>query len=214
MKGSKEMKKTLEEILVTYQKKKEKKEKENELIKKELYRKYPEFDEIERKIAKLYLQKSIKNLTIKKQNMDKGEFIKIDEISNIDREIKKLEEKKEKYIKDKKIKISDFEPKYDCKKCKDTGYIIENGLRKKCDCLVQEIININYNISNLKSDGENILEKFSFDYYSEEKKENEKNSPRELAKKAYDGAKEFIKNFGKTKNNIKNIIYIGETGLR
>lgn len=208
------MKKTLEEILVTYQKKKEKKEKENELIKKELYRKYPEFDEIERKIAKLYLQKSIKNLTIKKQNIDKGEFIKIDEISNIDKEIKKLEEKKEKYIKDKKIKISDFEPKYDCKKCKDTGYIIENGLRKKCDCLVQEIININYNISNLKSDGENILEKFSFDYYSEEKKENEKNSPRELAKKAYDGAKEFIKNFGKTKNKIKNIIYIGETGLR
>ena len=208
------MKKTLEEILVTYQKKKEKKEKENELIKKELYRKYPEFDEIERKIAKLYLQKSIKNLTIKKQNMDKGEFIKIDEISNIDKEIKKLEEKKETYIKDKKIKISDFEPKYDCKKCKDTGYIIENGLRKKCDCLVQEIININYNISNLKSDEENILEKFSFDYYSEEKKENEKNSPRELAKKAYDGAKEFIKNFGKTKNNIKNIIYIGETGLR
>lgn len=208
------MKKTLEEILVTYQKKKEKKEKENELIKKELYRKYPEFDEIERKIAKLYLQKSIKNLTIKKQNIDKSEFIKIDEISNIDKEIKKLEEKKEKYIKDKKIKISDFEPKYDCKKCKDTGYIIENGLRKKCDCLVQEIININYNISNLKSDEENILEKFSFDYYSEEKKENEKNSPRELAKKAYDGAKEFIKNFGKTKNNIKNIIYIGETGLR
>ena len=208
------MKKTLEEILVTYQKKKEKKEKENELIKKELYRKYPEFDEIERKIAKLYLQKSIKKLTIKKQNIDKGEFIKIDEISNIDKEIKKLEEKKEKYIKDKKIKISDFEPKYDCKKCKDTGYIIETGLRKKCDCLVQEIININYNISNLKSDGENILEKFSFDYYSEEKKENEKNSPRELAKKAYDGAKEFIKNFGKTKNNIKNIIYIGETGLR
>ena len=45
-------------------------------------------------------------------------------------------------------------------------------------------------------------------------KENEKNSPRELAKKAYDGAKEFIENFGKTKNNIKNIIYIGETGLR
>ena len=208
------MKKTLEEILVTYQKKKEKKEKENELIKKELYRKYPEFDEIERKIAKLYLQKSIKNLTIKKQNIDKGEFVKIDEIFNIDKEIKKLEEKKGKYIKDKKIKISDFEPKYDCMKCKDTGYIIENGLRKKCDCLVQEIININYNISNLKSDGENILEKFSFDYYSEEKKENEKNSPRELAKKAYDGAKEFIKNFGKTKNNIKNIIYIGETGLR
>lgn len=208
------MKKTLEEILVTYQKKKEKKEKENELIKKELYRKYPEFDEIERKIAKLYLQKSIKNLTIKKHNMDKGEFIKIDEISNIDREIKKLEEKKEKYIKDKKIKISDFEPKYDCKKCKDTGYIIENGLRKKCDCLVQEIININYNISNLKSDGENMLEKFSFEYYSDEKNKDEKSSPRELAYNAYNGAKEFIENFGKKESKIKNMIFVGETGLR
>ena len=208
------MKKTLEEILVTYQKKKEKKEKENELIKKELYRKYPEFDEIERKIAKLYLQKSIKNLTIKKQNMDKGEFIKIDEISNIDKEIKKLEEKKEKYIKENKIKISELEPKYDCEKCKDTGYIIENGLRKKCDCLVQEIININYNISNLKSNTDNMLEKFSFDYYSDEKNNNEKSSPRELAYKAYNGAKEFIENFGKKESEIKNMIFVGETGLR
>ena len=208
------MKKTLDEILVVYQKKKEKKEKENEIAKKELYNKHPEFDQIEKNIAKLYLQKSIKKLTIKNEITSENKESKEAELYRLDKEIRSLEEKKEKYIKENKIKILELEPKYDCEKCKDTGYIIENGLRKKCDCLIQEIININYNISNLKSDEENILEKFSFDYYSEEKKENEKNSPRELAKKAYDGAKEFIKNFGKTKNNIKNIIYIGETGLR
>ena len=136
------------------------------------------------------------------------------ELVDLDKEIKRLEEKKEKYIKENKIKISELEPQYDCKKCKDTGYIIENGLRKKCDCLVQEIININYNISNLKSNGDNMIEKFSLNYYSDEKNEKEQYSPRELAKKAYDGAKEFIKDFGKKESKIKNIIYIGETGLR
>ena len=170
MKGNKKMKKTLDEILVVYQKKKEKKEKENEIAKKELYR--------------------------------------------LDKEIISLEEKKEKYIKENKIKISELKPKYDCEKCKDTGYIIENGLRKKCDCLVQEIININYNISNLKSNGDNMLEKFSFEYYSDEKNKDEKSSPRELAHIAYNGAKEFIENFGKKESKIKNMIFVGETGLR
>lgn len=212
------MKKTLEEILVIYQQKKEKKEKENEKAKKELYSSHPEFSEIEKKIAQLYLQKSIKILMMKiNKNDNKEQDINQkskSEINELEKEIKMLEEKKERYIKENRIKISELEPKYDCKKCKDTGYIIENGLRKKCDCLIQEIININYNISNLKTNGENILEKFSLNYYSNEKKEGEINTPRELAKKAYDGAVEFIKNFGKKENKMKNIIYIGETGLR
>ena len=161
------MKKTLDEILVVYQKKKEKKEKENEIAKKELYNKHPEFDQIEKNIAKLYLQKSIKKLTIKNEITSENKESKEAELHRLDKEIRSLEEKKEKYIKENKIKISELEPKYDCEKCKDTGYIIENGLRKKCDCLVQEIININYNISNLKSNGDNMLEKFSFDYYSD-----------------------------------------------
>lgn len=214
MKGNKKMKKTLDEILVVYQKKKEKKEKENEIAKKELYNKHPEFDQIEKNIAKLYLQKSIKKLTIKNEITSENKEAKEAELYRLDNEIRSLEEKKEKYIKENKIKISELEPKYDCEKCKDTGYIIEDGLRKKCDCLVQEIININYNISNLKSNGDNMLEKFSFEYYSDEKNKDEKNSPRELAYKAYNGAKEFIENFGKKESEIKNMIFVGETGLR
>ena len=54
-----------------------------------------------------------------------------------------------------------------------------------------------------------MLEKFSFEYYSDEK-----NSPRELAHIAYNGAKEFIENFGKKESKIKNMIFVGETGLR
>ena len=184
------------------------------MAKKELYNKHPEFDQIEKNIAKLYLQKSIKKLTIKNEITSENKEAKEAELYRLDKEIRSLEEKKEKYIKENKIKISELEPKYDCEKCKDTGYIIENGLRKKCDCLVQEIININYNISNLKSNGENMLEKFSFEYYSDEKNKDEKNSPRELAHIAYNGAKEFIENFGKKESKIKNMIFVGETGLR
>ena len=67
------MKKTLEEILVIYQQKKEKKEKENEKAKKELYSSHPEFSEIEKKIAQLYLQKSIKILMMKTNKNDNKE---------------------------------------------------------------------------------------------------------------------------------------------
>ena len=58
-----------------------------------------------------------------------------------------------------------FEPEFNCKDCKDTGYI--NG--EKCHCFKQEIINVVYSQSNIK----NIIsrENFStssFEYYSDE----------------------------------------------
>ena len=90
------MKKTLEEILVIYQQKKEKKEKENEKAKKELYNSHPEFSEIEKKIAQLYLQKSIKILMMKtNKNDNKEQDINQkskSEINELEKEIKMLEE--------------------------------------------------------------------------------------------------------------------------
>ena len=78
------MKKTLDEILVVYQKKKEKKEKENEIAKKELYNKHPEFNQIEKNIAKLYLQKSIKKLTIKNEITSENKESKEAELYRLD----------------------------------------------------------------------------------------------------------------------------------
>ena len=137
-----------------------------------------------------------------------------EELKKIETEIKKLEEEKEKYIKKNNIIVSELKPKYDCEKCKDTGYIIRGNRRQKCECLIQEIINMNYNISNLNTGDEERFKNYSFEYYSDIKKEGEKNSPRELAKKAYKEAKCFIEEFGDVDSKIKNIIFIGETGLR
>lgn len=203
------MRKNLEEIMIIYQKKKEQNEKKNEILKEEIYEKHPKYSQLEKEIAKLYLQKSIKSLMLKN-----NKEIASEELKKIETEIKKLEEEKEKYIKKNNIIVSELQPKYDCEKCKDTGYIIRGNRRQKCECLIQEIINMNYNISNLNTGDEERFKNYSFEYYSDIKKEGEKNSPRELAKKAYKEAKCFIEEFGHVDSKIKNIIYIGETGLR
>lgn len=203
------MRKNLEEIMIIYQKKKEQNEKKNEILKEEIYEKHPKYSQLEKEIAKLYLQKSIKSLMLKN-----NKEIASEELKKIETEIKKLEEEKEKYIKKNNIIVSELQPKYDCEKCKDTGYIIRDNRRQKCECLIQEIINMNYNISNLNTGDEERFKNYSFEYYSDIKKEGEKNSPRELAKKAYKEAKCFIEEFGHVDSKIKNIIYIGETGLR
>ena len=183
------MRKNLEEIMIIYQKKKEQNEKKNEILKEEIYEKHPKYSQLEKEIAKLYLQKSIKSLMLKN-----NKEIASEELKKIETEIKKLEEEKEKYIKKNNIIVSELQP--------------------KCECLIQEIINMNYNISNLNTGDEERFKNYSFEYYSDIKKEGEKNSPRELAKKAYKEAKCFIEEFGHVDSKIKNIIYIGETGLR
>ena len=182
----------------------------NEQTKKGKVSEIEKFEGEEKKeIAKLYLQKSIKSLMLKN-----NKEIAREELKKIETEIKKLEEEKEKYIKKNNIIVSELKPKYDCEKCKDTGYIIRGNRRQKCECLIQEIINMNYNISNLNTGDEERFKNYSFEYYSDIKKEGEKNSPRELAKKAYKEAKCFIEEFGDVDSKIKNIIFIGETGLR
>ena len=143
------MRKNLEEIMIIYQKKKEQNEKKNEILKEEIYEKHPKYSQLEKEIAKLYLQKSIKSLMLKN-----NKEIASEELKKIETEIKKLEEEKEKYIKKNNIIVSELQPKYDCEKCKDTGYIIRGNRRQKCECLIQEIINMNYNISNLNTGDE------------------------------------------------------------
>ena len=42
-------------------------------------------------------------------------------------------------------------PKYDCNLCNDTGYITENYKTQMCQCLKQQLYNIEYNKSNISS---------------------------------------------------------------
>lgn len=101
-----------------------------------------------------------------------------------------------------------LEPVYDCKDCKDTGYIGN----QKCHCFQRAVIDLLYTQSNLKEilQREN-FDNFSFDYYSANHTDP-KTGTSSLAniQKAYTVAREFVDGFG---IESKNLFLYGDTGV-
>lgn len=132
-----------------------------------------------------------------------------------------LEEKKEK-LKKEKLKILNslnldekyLEPHFECSICNDTGYI-NNGLKSiMCNCLKQELFNIEYNKSNIGNLEKENFENFNENLYSEEINHDKYRiniSPRENIKKIKNIAINFINNFENP--DEKNLIFIGNSGL-
>ncbi|MCR5526484.1 MAG: ATP-binding protein [Lachnospiraceae bacterium] len=90
------------------------------------------------------------------------------------------------------------EIRYDCPDCKDTGYINN----KRCHCLRQYIINDLYAQSNIiASLDEQNFQKFRFDVYSEEARDN--------MKKVYMAARNFTDKFA---IEYTNMLFLGDVG--
>ena len=101
-----------------------------------------------------------------------------------------------------------LEMHYTCPLCQDTGYIGS----QKCTCFKKAEIELLYTQSNLKE----ILEKenfdhFSFDLYSDTITNDSTGlSARETARRAYDIAQTFVKNFD---SSFENLFLYGDTGV-
>ncbi|EET62918.1 DNA replication protein DnaC [Marvinbryantia formatexigens DSM 14469] len=97
---------------------------------------------------------------------------------------------------------------YDCPDCRDSGYV--NG--QKCHCFQKAEIDLLYTQSNLCG----ILEKenfqtFSFDYYSDELKEELSGvSSLERMKKVYAACRQFVRDFDTADANL---FFYGDTGV-
>ena len=97
---------------------------------------------------------------------------------------------------------------YTCPICQDTGYVGN----QKCTCFKKAAIELLYTQSNLKE----ILKKenfdhFSFDYYSDTMKNEATGlTERETALRAYDIARNFVKNFD---DSFENLFLYGDTGV-
>lgn len=97
---------------------------------------------------------------------------------------------------------------YTCPMCQDTGYVGNH----KCTCFKKAEIELLYNQSNLKE----ILKKenfdhFSFDYYSDTMKNEVTGlTEKETARRAYDIARGFVRNFD---NTFENLFLYGDTGV-
>jgi DNA replication protein DnaC len=107
-----------------------------------------------------------------------------------------------------------LELSFECNKCKDSGFIEENGAGEKCSCYKQRLIDYMYSVSNIKlSESEN-FSSFDESLYPDIVNEGRFGmsiSPRENILGIKSRCMEFIENF--YKNDIKNLFFTGPTGV-
>ena len=196
----------LDFLLIEYEQKRRRAEIDLEQRKKQIYQKYPRLEEIEEQINKIAIHKTKSILIHQLTDSLNTEF---------ENELMNLKQEKEAILKKEKIDPKFLKPKYECEKCKDTGYITNlNQKTQMCSCIRQRLINISYNKSNLSN-----LQKKNFKNFDLTKFSNEVNmekykmniSPRENINQIKQASIHFIKNF--ENSNTKNLFFTGNTGL-
>lgn len=196
----------LDFLLVEYEQKRRNAELDLEKRKKQIYEKNPRLEEIENEINKIAMNKTKSILINQLTDSLNTEF---------ENELINLKLEKEKILKKENIDNSFFKPKYECEKCKDTGYIsYPNKKTEMCNCLKQRIINISYNKSNLSNLQKENFKNFDINKFSDEiniEKYKMNISPRENIKTITEASINFIKNFENP--DTKNLFFTGNTGL-
>ena len=168
-----------------------------------VYEDNPDLSKIDSEIRALGIKASKLSILQK----DKSNKSKISELLN---QIEELKEKKNKIIKKTGVAL---EPKYNCDKCHDTGYITRNFVTERCSCMKQKLIDISFNKSNLLNLGKDTFEKFDYTLFSDKANTDKyavNISPRENIKKIYKISKDFVDNF--EKDDTQNLLFIGSTG--
>lgn len=155
----------------------------------------PEIKKIENEINRL----GIENFGNIIKNPEKAQEIN----AEFEKNLASLNEKKAEILKINNIPADYDEVKYTCEKCFDTGY--EDT--KKCSCFTQKLINLRYDLSNMKEMLHDFSE-FSFDYYSNKKVENLGITERENIEIIYQKAVDFCEN-----EYSKNLFFYGGCGF-
>lgn len=197
----------LKQILNKYNLKREKAIIEAETKKKKLMEVNPKLLEIDNKLSKISIE-ATKSIIISDENNKKKILIDLKKQSN------NLIKEKNNILKELSKSTDFLEPNFECKCCRDTGFIQKNGKSIMCSCLKQEIYNISYNKSNMGNLERENFSTFNIRIFSDKPdKERFKSniSPRENMNLLKEKAINFIDNF---ENPIeKNLIFTGGTGL-
>ena len=195
----------LKNILTQYSKKKANYEFEAEKRKQEIYEKYPKLQDLDNKISSLAISTTKALISNNDKNL----------LNELNKNIEKLKEEKNKILKSLNIDKSFFEPHYDCPICKDTGYITnEDYSTSMCNCLKQRLYDEQYNKANISNLDVQNFDKFTDLLYSDdinEAKYHTNVSPRENINLIKDICLNFIKNFDNKEQ--KNLLFTGNTGL-
>ena len=192
---------TLRDILISYERKRDKAEKLLEQRKNDVYKQIPQVKEIEDEISKVGLD--MMKLVLKNPSNKEELSLQAKE------KIQTLNDKKQELLDKWNVPKGYLEIQYECNLCKDRGFL-PNG--KKCNCLKQAIINESYKMSNLSK----MLEKqnqctYDDSIFSDEIDPKNGISPRQNMQLILSDCDEFIYDFDK--DNDKNLLFYGDTGL-
>lgn len=191
----------IREILLKYERRRDKNEYELEQRKNKIAIEIPEIVTIDDEISKigLRLAKAVLLDPASRENI----------VEKSKKEIDNLKSRKEALLKQHDVPLDYLEMKYNCNNCQDKGFL-SNG--EKCKCLKQEIINNAYRMSNL----DRVLSKenfanFNFDIFSPIRPEGANLSPRENMLDIFSICEKFVLDFDK--ENDENLLFYGSTGL-
>lgn len=172
--------------------------------KKAVYSSHPRLSEIDAEITKKGIESAKLSVTL--QGIEKESAVK-----KLQDDIYQLKKEKESLLKNLNITLL---PKYSCKKCNDTGYIVDElGISKMCSCMKQELLNETYQSSNMYNLKNQSFEKFNLNLFSDTPNVSEYKSsisPRENMSRLIQISKDFIQNFEKAET--KNLLFTGTTG--
>ena len=195
----------LSSLLKEYEQKKLKAEMDLEKRKDDLYNKIPRLREIENELNSSAILKA-KDILL---NGSKTTY-------DLKQTISLLKKEKEQILKDNGILPNYLEPFYECKICKDTGYITDDNYKTKmCNCLKQKLLDYSFNKSNMYNLKNENFSTFNENIFSDEvdvAKYRFNISPRTNIKNIKQKCIEFVQNFDNP--NAKNLLFTGGIGLR
>ena len=194
----------LTDILKKYEQKRLQAEKDFEQRKEKLYLANPRLQEIDDELSKLGIS------TAKAMLFNNS----AEALNSLNTQVELLKNEKLKILEKNNLTADYLTPHYSCNLCNDTGYVTPDFKTTICNCLKQEIYNVEYNKSNLSHLETENFEHFSLDVYSDtpnKEKYNSDISPKENMKIIKNFCDKFIENFDNPEE--KNLLFIGNTGL-
>lgn len=197
----------LKQVLREYDNKRSQAILEAENRKKELLKVNPKLLEIENELSKVSIQ-TAKSILLA-DTKEKATLI-----SNLKKKNTSLIKEKNDFIKNLAKENTYLNPHFECKMCKDTGYIQKDGSSLMCSCLKQRIFDIAYNKSNMGNLERENFSSFNLKIFSDKPdKEKYKSdiSPRENMQIIQGKVKNFIEDFDNPEE--KNLIFTGNTGV-
>lgn len=194
----------VKDLLSEYSVKREAAILKSEDFKRKIYKEFPRLEKIDNEIARLSIDKIQAILNANNSKM-------IDEITD---KVKKLQTEREEILKKNNINKKDFNPKFECKKCGDTGFAMIDGKNDLCSCIKQRLYNIEYNASNIYDLQNQNFDNFKLDYYSNEvdkERYGKDISPKKNIEGILKICKKFIEKFDDANQN--NLLLSGSPGL-